>query len=38
VAFVRAWDQFNRKMTNRYDMCYGFGNNYPDLAVAIAGA
>jgi hypothetical protein len=39
IAFVRAWDQFNRKMTNRYDMCYGFGNLYPDAgAVAVAGA
>lgn len=38
-AFVRAWDQFNRKMTNRFDMCYGFGNAYPDSgAVAVAGA
>jgi hypothetical protein len=39
IAFVRAWDQFNRKMTNRFDMCYGFGNLYPDnCAVAVAGA
>ncbi len=39
ISFVRAWDQFNRKMTNRYDMCYGFGNLYPDAgAVAIVGA
>lgn len=39
VAFVRAWDQYNRKMTNRFDMCYGFGNLYPDNgAVAVAGA
>jgi hypothetical protein len=38
VSFVRAWDQYNRKMTNRYDMCYGFGNNYPELAVAVAGS
>jgi hypothetical protein len=39
IAFVRAWDQFNRKMTNRFDMCYGFGNLYPDNgAVAVAGA
>lgn len=39
IAFVRAWDQFNRKMTNRYDMQYGFGNLKPDGgAVAIAGA
>jgi hypothetical protein len=39
VAFVRAWDQYNRKMTNRFDMCYGFGNLYPDNCVcAVAGA
>ncbi len=39
IAFVRAWDQFNRKMTNRFDICYGFGNLYPDNgAVAVAGA
>jgi hypothetical protein len=39
VAFVRAWDQFNRKMTNRFDMCYGFGNLNLDYGVsAVAGA
>lgn len=39
IAFVRAWDQQLRKMTNRYDMCYGFGNLYPDSgAVAVVGA
>ena len=39
VAFVRAWDQFNRKMTNRFDMCYGFGNLRADYAAcAVAGA
>ncbi|MFC5861087.1 P22 phage major capsid protein family protein [Acidicapsa dinghuensis] len=38
IAFVRAWDQYNYKMTNRYDMAYGFGNNYPELCIAIAGA
>ena len=39
ICFVRAWDQYNRKMTNRFDMCYGFGNLYPDNgAVAVAGA
>jgi hypothetical protein len=39
IAFVRAWDQYNRKMTNRFDICYGFGNLYPDNgAVAVAGA
>lgn len=37
--FVRAWDQRESKMTNRFDMCIGFGNLYPDNgAVAIAGA
>jgi hypothetical protein len=26
-------------MTNRFDICYGFGNLYPDAgAVAVAGA
>ncbi|HZW05387.1 MAG TPA: P22 phage major capsid protein family protein [Candidatus Nitrosotalea sp.] len=39
VAFVRAWDQFNRKMTNRFDCCYGFGNLNLDYGVsAVAGA
>lgn len=39
VAFVRAWDQFNRKMTNRFDMCYGFGNLRADYSsCAVAGA
>ena len=39
VAFVRAWDQFNRKMTNRFDMCYGFGNLMAEFAsCAIGGA
>jgi P22 coat protein - gene protein 5 len=39
VAYVRAWDQYNRKMTNRFDMCYGFGNAYCDNGVcAVAGA
>jgi len=39
VRFVRAWDQRESKMTNRFDMCLGFGNLYPDNgAVAIAGA
>lgn len=38
VAFVRAWDQYNRKMTNRFDMCYGFGNlNLDYAACAVAG-
>lgn len=39
VAFVRAWDQFNRKMTNRFDMCYGFGNLMAEFgSCAIGGA
>jgi hypothetical protein len=38
VRFVRAWDQHESKMTNRFDMCIGFGNLYNELAVAIAGA
>ena len=39
IAFVRAWDQYNRKMTNRFDMCYGFGNLRADYgAVAVAGS
>lgn len=39
VRFVRAWDQRESKMTNRFDMCIGFGNLYPDNGVvAIAGA
>ena len=39
VRFVRAWDQRESKMTNRFDMCLGFGNLFQDNgAVAIAGA
>ncbi len=39
IRFVRAWDQRESKMTNRFDMCYGFGNFYNDNgAIAIAGA
>jgi hypothetical protein len=39
VRFVRAWDQRESKMTNRFDMCLGFGNLYNDNgAVAVAGA
>jgi hypothetical protein len=38
VRFVRAWDQRESKMTNRFDMCMGFGNLYNDNgAVAVAG-
>lgn len=39
LAFVRAYDQHERKMTNRYDCCLGFGLGYQDVgAVAVAGA
>ena len=39
VRFVRAWDQRESKMTNRFDMCMGYGNLYNDAgAVAVAGA
>jgi len=39
IAFVSAWDQFNRKITNRFDMCYGFGNLRADYSsVVVAGA
>lgn len=39
VAWVEAWDQFNRKMTNRWDMCYGFGVLRADYSsCAVAGA
>jgi hypothetical protein len=39
IRFVRAWDQKESKMTNRFDMACGFGNLYQDNgAVAIMGA
>lgn len=39
IRFVRAWDQRESKMTNRFDTCIGFGNLYNDnAAVAVAGA
>lgn len=39
TRFVRAWDQRESKMTNRFDMSIGFGNFYQDNgSVAIAGA
>ena len=39
IRFVRAWDQRESKMTNRFDMALGFGNLYNDNgAVAVAGA
>jgi P22 coat protein - gene protein 5 len=30
VRFVRAWDNIQSKMTNRFDVLLGFGNLYPD--------
>jgi len=39
IAYVRAWDQKERKTTSRYDCCLGFGLGYQDNgAVAVAGA
>jgi hypothetical protein len=39
LRLVVAWDQYNSKITNRFDCCYGFGNAYSDAgAVAVAGA
>jgi hypothetical protein len=39
VRFVRAWDPRTSTLINRYDMCIGFGNLYPDNgAVRIVGA
>jgi hypothetical protein len=39
LRLVVAWDQYNSKITNRYDCCYGFGNAYSDAgAVCVAGA
>jgi hypothetical protein len=39
IRFVRAWDQNQSKMTNRFDGCVGFGNLYQDNGVvALAGA
>jgi hypothetical protein len=39
VHFVRAFDVQDRKMKNRYDMCIGFGNLYPDeCSVRVVGA
>lgn len=39
IAFVSAWDQYNRKITNRWDICYGFGVLRADYgAVAVVGA
>ena len=39
LSFVVAYDQYNRKITNRFDICYGFGNAYSDAgAVCVAGA
>ncbi len=30
LRFVRAWDQYQSKMTNRFDILMGFGNLYAD--------
>lgn len=30
IRFVRAWDNIQSKMTNRFDVLLGFGNLYPD--------
>ena len=39
LRLVVAWDQYNSKITNRFDCCYGFGNAYSDSgATAVAGA
>ena len=39
IAWVEAWDQYNRKITNRWDMCYGFGVLRADYgSSAVAGA
>lgn len=39
LSLVVAYDQYNRKITNRFDTCYGFGNAYSDAgACAVAGA
>ncbi len=39
LRLVVAYDQFHSKITNRYDMCYGFGNAYSDAGAAcVAGA
>lgn len=39
IRFVRAWDNIQSKMTNRFDVLLGFGNLYPDnCAVRVMGA
>lgn len=39
IRFVRQWDIDDSKMKNRFDMCVGFGNLYPDEgAVCVACA
>ena len=39
VRFVRAWDNVQSKMTNRFDVLMGFGNLYPDnCSVRMLGA
>lgn len=39
IRFVRAWDNIQSKMTNRFDVLLGFGNLYPDnCSVRVLGA
>jgi len=39
IRFVRAWDNVQSKMTNRFDCLLGFGNLYPDnCSVRVLGA
>ena len=39
IRFVRAWNNIQSKMTNRFDVLLGFGNLYPDnCAVRVLGA
>lgn len=39
ISFIRQWDSLLYRMTNRFDMLFGFGNLYPDnCAVRVACA
>lgn len=38
VRFVRAWDQNQSKMTNRFDTLLGFGDLYVDNCIRTLGA
>jgi coat protein Gp5 len=39
LRFIRAWDNIQSKMTNRFDVLLGFGNLYPDnCSVRVLGA